>query len=31
VRAELQAEVDRLSSAVDDLAEPGYPQKYATG
>jgi hypothetical protein len=31
VRAELQAELDRLSSVVDDLAETGYPRKYATG
>jgi hypothetical protein len=31
VRAELQAELDRLSSVVDDLAATGYPRKYATG
>ena len=29
VRAELQAEIDRLTMLVDDLAEPGYPRRAA--
>jgi hypothetical protein len=29
VRAELQSEVDRLTTMVDDLAEPGYPRRAA--